>query len=141
MDDSDYDPTRDIDLEVYPDDWSSGDWRQYPEISTMSGTADAPVVPRRREYGRGAEAARTSQVRSYDISQSKVYEWLQAKFKSVSKQMLLHLIRNICDACKEMNRPPPPSRTQMRVKNGLVQWLDDYEPITFPVLKCLMIGK
>jgi hypothetical protein len=92
----------------------------------------------RRGYGDGEEAARTSRFRSYDISQSRSYQWLQRGFGWVSKPMLIHLIRSIRDACPEGGRPAPPSRTQTRIKGGLVQWLDDYEIIALPLLRQIL---
>jgi hypothetical protein len=96
---------------------------------------------RRRNYGSGPEAARTSEFRSYDISQSKSYKWLQDGLGYVSKEMLIHFIQTILTACPEASRPPSPSRTQRRVKNGLVQWLDVYEPITFPLMREMVTVK
>jgi hypothetical protein len=75
-------------------------------------------------YGTGIEAQRTAVIANYDISRSPILSLLRIYDISDDMKSLLTLIKHVLLSYPEGERPNPPSRTQRRMKRGLVQWLD-----------------
>jgi hypothetical protein len=76
------------------------------------------------DCGTGIEAQRTATLRNYDTSRSLILLLLRRYDISDSNENLRALIRHVLLNCPENERPNGPSRSQNRVKLGLVQWLD-----------------
>jgi hypothetical protein len=76
--------------------------------------------------GEGIEAARSAVFQSYDAASSKVVsEWKkQLEGTTITKPLLMTLIKSILDFFPEDQRPTPPTRNMKRTKHGLIFWLD-----------------
>jgi hypothetical protein len=83
----------------------------------------------RKNYGTGIDAKRTSSTRRYPAAQSRVLRLLAQYGFPTLKADLLQLINDALKNCPENERPQKPSRSQKRVKNGLVQWMDINEQL------------
>jgi hypothetical protein len=93
------------------DDDSVTEWNSQP--------ARRPV-----HWGEGIEAQRASRYRTYDISLSKIFQFLQNSYGTVTRPVLDDLITAVVSSVPEGQRPKPPGRNQRRARNGLVMWLD-----------------
>jgi hypothetical protein len=115
----------------------SDDW-QYFDCDDLPATESLPIsrsqtnscqitlgkLQQRRLYGTGIDAMRTAKIRDYDTSKSCILQLLEQQRFIIAKVGLLKLINNALLSCPVNERPNGPSRSQKRLKAGLVQWLD-----------------
>jgi hypothetical protein len=88
----------------------------------------------RERWGHGQEARLTAHYRRYEVGRSPIYRILQHQFPMVTAKGMCELIECIIASCPEEQRPRGPSRSQRRVKGGLVCWLDAHSAIAAKVL-------
>jgi hypothetical protein len=103
----------------------------YPTNNSHSG---------RQPYGHGLEARRSAPYRSYPMCRSPVLHFLHLSYGTVTKEMLLNMIRTSLRRCPESARPAPPTRAQRRMKAGLVAWLDENATFMMCFLHSPMAG-
>jgi hypothetical protein len=85
-------------------------------------------------WGQGLEARRAWQYRHYDISRSKIFQFLQNGYGTVTRAILDDLIAAVLGSVPQGQRPKPPGRNQRRARNGLVMWLDSHALIVWQYL-------
>jgi hypothetical protein len=117
--DLDLDLDLDLSLDLFPEDGDD----PFPGLEFQSSTLPIRQITRRRQWGTGIEASFTAPYRRYDMSQSPVFRFLRTDVSNLTMTMLSSLIRQIRESLPEHRRPKPPSRTQKRVKAGLIYWL------------------
>jgi hypothetical protein len=88
-------------------------------------------------FGQGIEAARTARYRRKDLTQSRMFRFLQSQSFYSSIANLMNLIEKIRDWYPHVQRPLPPSRTQKRSRNGLIEWLDVHETLALAYFRAL----
>jgi hypothetical protein len=106
-----------------------GEWSDPVENSLTSpshSTQRGPSHGRRRQYGAGIDARRTAQYRHYLTDRSNLMTHLESRYGTITKSLLLDLIRQVVSSSPDWNRPDPPTRNQRRVKGGLAAWLDEH---------------
>jgi hypothetical protein len=87
-------------------------------------------LPRPRiPYGTGIDAMRTRSLRNYDRTNSFFYNLLSTSRGKLRRAYLTSVIKSICSGEKP---PPPPNRNQWRLRNGLIQWMDDNKAAVLP---------
>jgi hypothetical protein len=110
----------DFDLELFsshPDACSA-------MFNIQSSPRPTSLTTGRRQWGTGREASLTAVYRHYDLSQSPAFYLLGSDTSNLTIEQLLQLIHQIRESIPAESRPKGPSRTQRRVKVGLIAWLD-----------------
>jgi hypothetical protein len=87
----------------------------------LKSTSSRPRI----QYGHGLDARRTAKYRCYPISESPVMRSLLQHPDAVTRQGMMTLIDSCLATCPPDRRPNPPTRSQKRVKGGLVSWMDE----------------
>jgi hypothetical protein len=89
----------------------------------------------RRRYGDGIDAKRTEQYRAYPADRSIIVPEIARLFGKVTKGLLLRVIEDSLRLCPEDRRPVAPTRSQKRMKAGLVAWIDENRPLVMAYLR------
>jgi hypothetical protein len=137
--DVDLDRQYDNDPDPFEDSFIS-DWNfpsepshTYPIPSSRPKTVPSSAQ-RRHGYGMGVDARRSARYRAYPVQSSTIHRRLCDVYGIVTKEMLQALITAVIDRSPVTARPLAPTRSQRRVKGGLMAWLDDHESVA---LSCL----
>jgi hypothetical protein len=77
----------------------------------------------RKSYGLGIDARRTAVYRCHNVEDSPMYHFLENRFQVVSNAVLLALANAVVENSPAWSRPRPPTRSEKRVKAGLVLWM------------------
>jgi hypothetical protein len=106
-------------------DWISG------QIPSPLNTLDQPISKKRirrsrKPYGYGVDARRTAKFRKHNITRSWMYHYLEAHYHVVTKDMLLRLVNAVVESIPEHLRPQSLTRSEKRVKAGLMLWIDGH---------------
>jgi hypothetical protein len=83
-----------------------------------------PSASPRRAYGQGIDAQRTAIFRHSQMRNTILLEYLRRLFPVITFQVLNDLIVGALANCSEGTGPKRPTRTQRRVKGGLLAWMD-----------------
>jgi hypothetical protein len=102
-------------------------------IVTDSGKHQLKTSQQTGKRGTRREAAKTAMFRMHNVDSSKVVsEWKkQREGTTITKPLLMTLIKSILEFCPPYQRPSLPTRSMKRTKHGLVFWLDTNQTIAF----------
>jgi hypothetical protein len=82
------------------------------------------TVRSRHPWGYGRDAMRCARFRNYPVVASPIFRYLSQGNEEITKASLQRLIDLCIASCPKDLCPKPPTRSQKRVKAGLVYWLD-----------------
>jgi hypothetical protein len=102
------------------------------EIITLTQVTKIPIdqhhvlrtIRSRHPWGYGRDAMRCARFRSYPITISPIFRYLSQGNEEITKASLQRLIDLCIASCPNDLCLKPPTRSQKRVKAGLVYWLD-----------------
>jgi hypothetical protein len=89
----------------------------------------------RKAYGTGRDAQKTAKLRTHDFSNNPLIRQVNKVFGPLTMSVLKTLVRDMINAFPATIQPRPPSRDQLRVTNGLLQWIDENEELVWIYLR------
>jgi hypothetical protein len=118
------------------------------EFISLPQVADDPIdqqripgmVHPRQPWGHGRDALRCMRFRNYPAAASPIFHCLSQGKSEITKPTLQTFIDLCIASCPEDMRPKPPTRSQKRVKAGLVYWLDENALCVMRYLTSLSTG-
>jgi hypothetical protein len=112
-------------------------------ILADSGKDQVKMTQKVTKTGSGREAARAAMFQMHNVDSSRVVnEWKKTlEGTTITKRLLMTLIKSILDFCPVYQRPSPPTRNMKRMKQGLIFWLDTDEVVALHYLNGIRMNE